>query len=108
MKMQLTKSNYLASEQFLQQWQERNYLHDQSIVREISQLGFLTDLQRSHRVADWAYKQAIENEYLVWLGGKDKQIYGVFSHIWSTLMSLFFCSEDYWSRLLYSLDYVSI
>ena len=69
------KSNYLASEQFLQQWQERNYLHDQSIVREISQLGFLTDLQRSHRVADWAYKQAIENEYLVWLGGKDKQIY---------------------------------
>jgi hypothetical protein len=60
---------------FLQQWQERNYLHDQSIVREISQLGFLTDLQRSHRVADWAYKQAIENEYLVWLGGKDKQIY---------------------------------
>ena len=71
------KSNYLASEQFLQQWQERNYLHDQSIVREISQLGFLTDLQRSHRVADWAYKQAIENEYLVWLGGKDKHILGV-------------------------------
>ena len=68
------KSNYLASEQFLQQWQERNYLHDQSIVREISQFGFLTDIQRSHRVADWAYKQAIENEYLVWLGGKDKQI----------------------------------
>ncbi|KAB0649609.1 HNH endonuclease [Acinetobacter bohemicus] len=56
------KSNYLASEQFLQKWQERNYLHDQSIVREISQFGFLTDIQRSHRVADWAYKQAIENE----------------------------------------------
>jgi len=68
------KSNYLASEQFLQKWQERNYLHDQSIVREISQFGFLTDIQCSHRVADWAYKQAIENEYLVWLGGKDKQI----------------------------------
>ena len=68
------KSNYLASERFLQKWQERNHLHDQSIVREISQLGFLTDLQRSHRVAHWAYKQAIENEYLVWLGGKDKKI----------------------------------
>ena len=52
--MQLTKSNYLASQQFLHQWQERNHLHDQSIVREISQLGFLTDMQRSHRVADWA------------------------------------------------------
>ena len=68
------KSNYLASQQFLHQWQERNHLHDQSIIREISQLGFLTDLQRSHRVADWAYKQAIENEYLVWLGGKEKKI----------------------------------
>lgn len=33
------------------------------------------DMQRSHRVADWAYKQAVENEYLVWLGGKEKQIY---------------------------------
>lgn len=40
------KSNYLASQQFLHQWQERNHLHDQSIIREISQLGFLTDLQR--------------------------------------------------------------
>ncbi|MFW1960523.1 HNH endonuclease [Acinetobacter johnsonii] len=67
------KSNSLASQQFLQQWQERNHLHDQSITREISQLGFLTDLQRSHRVADWAYAQAIENEYLVW-NGKEKQI----------------------------------
>jgi hypothetical protein len=66
------KSNYLASEQFLDQWRERNHLHDQSIVQEISQLGFLTDLQRSHRVADWAYKQAIENKYLVWLGEREE------------------------------------
>ena len=68
------KSNYLASEQFLNQWLERNYLHDQLITQEISQLGFLTDIQRSHRVADWAYKQAIENEYLVWLGGSEKTL----------------------------------
>lgn len=64
----------MASEQFFEQWRERNHLHDQAITREISQLGFLTDLQRSHRVANWAYKQAIENEYLVWLGGKEKKI----------------------------------
>ncbi|MDY6484022.1 HNH endonuclease [Acinetobacter faecalis] len=68
------KSNYLASEQFLEQWRERNHLHNHAITQEISQFGFLTDLQRSHRVADWAYKQAIENEYLVWLGGKEKKI----------------------------------
>ena len=64
----------MASEHFLQMWQERNHLHDQSIIGEISQMGFLTDLQRSHRVADWAYKQAVENEYLVWLGGREKKI----------------------------------
>ncbi|WP_104490833.1 HNH endonuclease [Acinetobacter indicus] len=69
------KSNYLASHSFLGQWQERNYKHDQTIVREISQLGFLTDIQRSHHVAEWAYKQAIENEYLMWAGGKDIHIY---------------------------------
>jgi hypothetical protein len=63
-------------EQFLDQWRERNHLHDQSII-QISQLGFLTDLQRSHRVADWAYKQAIENEYLVWLGGKRRRYYPI-------------------------------
>ncbi|MHA3104369.1 HNH endonuclease signature motif containing protein [Acinetobacter sp. ANC 3791] len=60
------KSNYLASEQFLNQWLERNHLHDQLITHELSKLGFLTDIQRSHRVADWAYGQAKENGYLLW------------------------------------------
>ena len=73
-KCNLEESNYLASKDFLNQWFECNHLHDQSIIREISQLGFLTDLQRSHRVADWAYKQAVENEYLVWLGGSEKKL----------------------------------
>ena len=60
------KSNYLASEDFLEQWMIRNQLHNQTIQSEISQLGFLTDLERSHRVAGWAYEQAKENGYLMW------------------------------------------
>ncbi|TCM62810.1 HNH endonuclease [Acinetobacter calcoaceticus] len=60
------KSNDLASEYFLEQWMARNQLHDQTIQQEISQLGFLTDIQRSHRVADWVYGQARENGYLLW------------------------------------------
>ncbi|MHA3080690.1 HNH endonuclease [Acinetobacter sp. ANC 5502] len=60
------KSDYLASEQFLNQWLERNHLHDQLITHELSKLGFLTDIQRSHRVDDWAYGQAKENGYLLW------------------------------------------
>ena len=62
------KSNYLASEDFLEQWMIRNQLHNQTIQNEISQLGFLTDIERSHRVAGWAYEQAKENGYLMWRG----------------------------------------
>lgn len=68
------KSNYLASKDFLNQWFERNHLHDRLITQEISQLDFLIDMQRSHRVADWAYRHAVENEYLVWLGGSEKKL----------------------------------
>ena len=68
------KSNFLASDKFLQQWLARNERHDQIITTEISQLGFLTDMQRSHRVANWAYQQAVENDYLIWFGGKEKSL----------------------------------
>ena len=67
-KCNVKKSNYLASENFRALWDERNHLHDNIITKEISQLGFLTDLQRSHRVADWAYQQAHENGYVLWNG----------------------------------------
>lgn len=60
------KSNSLASEYFLEQWKCRNQLHNHIIQQEIAQLGFLTDIDRSHRIADWAYEQAKENGYLMW------------------------------------------
>lgn len=71
------KSNFLASQLFLDKWMERNINHNPSITEEISKLGFLTDLNRSHRIADWAYQQARENEYLVWLGGSRRELIGV-------------------------------
>lgn len=60
------KSNLLASDEFLHKWQERNEEHDLIIVDRISILGFLTDKERSHKVAEWAYKQANENNYVKW------------------------------------------
>ncbi|MHA3060048.1 HNH endonuclease domain-containing protein [Acinetobacter sp. ANC 4636] len=60
------KSNSLASEEFLHKWQERNEAQDLIIIDRISVLGFLTDKERSHMVADWAYAQASENNYLIW------------------------------------------
>lgn len=62
------KSNLLASDEFLHKWQERNEEHDLIIVDRISVLGFLTDKERSHKVAEWAYSQGKENNYLMWMG----------------------------------------
>lgn len=65
-KCNLKKSNFLASDEFLYKWQERNEEQDLIIVDRISELGFLTDKDRSHKVAEWAYKQAKENGYVTW------------------------------------------
>lgn len=60
------KSNLLASDEFLHKWRERNEEQDLIIVDRISVLGFLTDKERSHKVAEWAYRQANENNYVKW------------------------------------------
>lgn len=66
------KSNLLASDEFLHKWQERNEEQDLIIVDRISVLGFLTDKERSHKVAEWAYAQGKENNYLMWMGENSK------------------------------------
>ena len=60
------KSNLLASNEFLYKWQKRNEDQDLIILDRISVLGFLTDKDRSHKVAEWAYVQAQENNYILW------------------------------------------
>lgn len=60
------KSNFLAAEEFFHKWQERNEEQDLIIVDRISVLGFLTDKERSHKVAEWAYRQGKENNYILW------------------------------------------
>ncbi|MDM1720008.1 HNH endonuclease domain-containing protein [Acinetobacter towneri] len=62
------KSNLLASDEFLHKWQERNEEQNLIIVDRISVLGFLTDKERSHKVAEWAYAQGKENNYAIWNG----------------------------------------
>ena len=64
------KSNYLAEIDFLEQWKHRNNTCNQEIVDNMSSIGFLTEIERSHRVADWAYHQAVENNYILWQGKK--------------------------------------
>ncbi len=42
---------------FCIKWQERNEEQDLIIVDRYLVLGFLTDKERSHKVAEWAYVQ---------------------------------------------------
>ena len=60
------KSNLLASDEFLHKWQERNEEQNLIIMDRISVLGFLTDKERSHKIADWAYKKANQDNYILW------------------------------------------
>lgn len=62
------KSNLLASDEFLHKWQERKEAEGLIIVDRISILGLLTDKERSHKVAECAYSQGKENNYLMWNG----------------------------------------
>ncbi len=63
----LRKAIY-SQDEFLHKWQERNEKQDMIIVDRISVLGFLTDKERSNKVAEWAYAQGKENNYLMWNG----------------------------------------
>ncbi len=60
------KSNHLAAEPFLENWLERNVLHDQFIQTEFTQAGFLCNQERSNSIAKWAYQNAKANNFLVW------------------------------------------
>lgn len=60
------KSNFLADIPFYEQWQQRNHDFNGLITQELSSLGFLTDLDRSANIANWAYEQAKENNYTLW------------------------------------------
>ena len=53
---------------FLHKCKERNEERNLIIVDRISVLMFLTAQERSHNVAEWAYTQGKESNYLMWKG----------------------------------------
>lgn len=51
---------------FLHKWQERNEEQDLIFVDRISVLRFLTDKERSYKVAEWAYAQG-ERKWILFM-----------------------------------------
>lgn len=54
------KSDYLAAEQHLQSWAERNRSRSQELVDRLSVVGLPSDSSASLRIAEWTYTQ-VEN-----------------------------------------------
>jgi hypothetical protein len=65
-----SKRDWLASQKHLENWIERNIIHDSIIQSSMRDIGFIVDLDSSKSIAKWAYAQAIDNNLLTWVAGR--------------------------------------
>lgn len=63
------KSDYLACEEHLAAWQERNRLHAVELVERLAQAGLPTDVGVCVGIAVWAYGQTEQAGGQVWVRG---------------------------------------
>lgn len=61
-----SKRDYLAEEIYYEKWLIRNQQHGDTIDKSTKNLGFVTNLERSETVSQWAYQLAVEHNDLVW------------------------------------------
>jgi hypothetical protein len=64
------KADFLAGEDFLSCWLERNRVHQHTLAERFNAEGIVHDLPSSELVARWAYGQVATTQGHVWLGGK--------------------------------------
>jgi hypothetical protein len=62
-----SKSDYLAAEDHLTAWQERNRVHCEELASRFAAAEVISDLPASVRIARWAYEQAEQAGGQVWL-----------------------------------------
>ena len=68
-----SKSDYLASPHHLEQWMERNSIHEAILKNEFSLLAIEHDLDSSNQITHWAYEQTESSGGLVWAKKKSLQ-----------------------------------
>jgi len=62
-----SKSDYLAAEQHLQSWSERNRIRSSELAERLKDAGLPSDSSASHRITEWAYEQVEKANGQVWL-----------------------------------------
>ena len=70
-----SKSDYLAAEQHLQSWSERNHTHSHELAERLRDAGLPSDSSASLRITEWAYEQVERANGQVWLND------AVFQHL---------------------------
>ena len=61
------KSDYLAAEQHLQSWSERNRTRSEELAERLTDAGLPADSSASLRITEWAYEQVEKAKGQVWL-----------------------------------------
>jgi hypothetical protein len=79
------KSDFLAAEQHLSCWAERNHVHASELKERMQDAGLPNDFTASTRIAEWAYEQVEQANGQVWLND------AVFQHLgagWRELLAV--------------------
>ena len=63
------KRDFLAAEEHLEGWVERNNLHGRKLSQFFVQARIANNLESSISIANWAYSQTASNNGLVWVAG---------------------------------------
>ena len=78
------KSDYLASEEFLEKWVNRNVVSGKMLSDYFNDQNLIYDLSTSLSVSKWAYQQCSDSDSLVWAGYKNG--FSGLSGQWSNLL----------------------
>ena len=62
-----SKSDYLAAEQHLESWSERNRIRSVELDQRLIDAGLPSDSSASLRITEWAYEQVEKSKGQVWL-----------------------------------------
>lgn len=71
-----SKSDFLAAEQHLGGWAERNRNHAHELEERLTSAGLMHDQYASTRIAEWAYEQVEKANGQVWVGRSSFQHLG--------------------------------
>lgn len=61
------KSDYLAAEEHLANWAERNEKHSSELNKELTEVGLPCDLEAARQIARWVYQQTETAQGQVWV-----------------------------------------